>query len=69
MSNNAPDYENNLAFPPRHDETAYELQLKVNMLEKQLNKAEDILHELSHGHQSRNAYNDLISMARIYFEK
>ena len=69
MSNNAPDYKNNLAFPPRHDETAYELQLKVNKLEKQLNKAEDILHELSHGHQSRNAYNDLISMARIYFEE
>jgi hypothetical protein len=35
MSNNAPDYENNLAFPPRHDETAYELQLKVNKLEKE----------------------------------
>lgn len=32
MSNNAPDYENNLAFPPRHDD----LQLKVNKLEKQL---------------------------------
>lgn len=42
MSNNAPDYEN-LAFPPRHDETAYELQLKVNKLEKQLKIAVEAL--------------------------
>lgn len=42
MSNNAPDYEN-LASPPRHDETAYELQLKVNKLEKQLKIAVECL--------------------------
>ena len=43
MSNNTPDYENNLAFAPRHDETAYELQLKVNKLEKQLKIAVEAL--------------------------
>ena len=45
MSNNEPDYEN-LAFPPRHDETAYELQLKVNKLEKQLKIAVEALESL-----------------------
>lgn len=28
----APDYENDLVFPPRHDKTAYELQLDNNKL-------------------------------------
>lgn len=27
-----PDYENDLVFPPRHDKTAYELQLENNKL-------------------------------------
>lgn len=78
MSNNAPDYDN-LAFAPtsadelneqgRQSEVLIKAIEKCERLEKQLNKAEDILHELSHGHQSRNAYNNLISMARIYFEE
>lgn len=46
MSNNEPDYKNNLVFPPRHDETAYELQLKVNKLEKQLKIAKKGLTEI-----------------------
>jgi hypothetical protein len=46
MSNNAPDYNENLAFPPRHDETAYELKLKVSKLEKQLKIAKKGLTEL-----------------------
>ena len=45
MGNNAPDDEN-LAFAPRHDETAYELQLKVNKLEKQLKIAVEALESL-----------------------
>ncbi len=78
MGNNAPDYEN-LAFAPtsadelneqkRDSDVLIKAIEKCERLEKQLNKAEDILHELSHGHQSRNAYNNLISMARIYFEE
>lgn len=78
MSNNAPDYEN-LAFAPtsaddlgeqkRDSDVLIKAIEKCEKLEKQLNKAEDILHELSHGHQSRNAYNNLISMSRIYFEE
>lgn len=28
----APDYENDLVFPPRHNKTAYELQLENNKL-------------------------------------
>lgn len=78
MGNNTPDYEN-LAFAPtsaddlgeqkRDSDVLIKAIEKCEKLEKQLNKAEDILHELSHGHQSRNAYNNLISMARIYFEE
>lgn len=36
MSNNAPDYDDNLVFPPRHDKTAYELQIESNKLKEQL---------------------------------
>lgn len=36
MSNNAPDYNDNLVFPPRHDKTAYELQIENNKLKEQL---------------------------------
>lgn len=32
MSNNAPDYDDNLVFPPRHDKTAYELKIENNNL-------------------------------------
>ena len=79
MTSDYTDYENNLAFSPKSADDLNEQKResdvliaaveKCEKLEKQLNKAEDILHELSHGHQSRNAYNDLISMARIYFEE
>ena len=36
MSNNAPDYEDNLAFPPRHDKMALELKDTVSALESEL---------------------------------
>lgn len=36
MSNNAPDYNDNLVFPPRHDKTAYELQIENSKLKEQL---------------------------------
>ncbi len=36
MSNNAPDYNDNLVFPPRHDKTALELQIENNKLKEQL---------------------------------
>lgn len=36
MSNNAPDYDDNLVFPPRHDKTAYELQIENSKLKEQL---------------------------------
>ena len=41
---------------------------KCEKLQKQLDKAEWILRELATGHQSRNRYNELISMAQIYFK-
>ena len=79
MSSDYLDYENNLAFAPKSADDLNEQKResdvivtaleKCEKLEKQLNMAEYILHEISHGHQSRNAYNDLISMARIYFEE
>ena len=42
---------------------------KLEELQKQLDKAEWILRDLAQGHQSRNRYNDLISMAQIYFKE
>ena len=42
---------------------------KLEDLQKQLDKAEWILRDLAQGHQSRNRYNDLISMAQIYFKE
>lgn len=36
-----PDYENDLAFPPRHDKTAYELQLENNKLRGLLKECRD----------------------------
>ena len=42
---------------------------KCERLQKQLDKAEWILRELATGHQSRNRYNELISMAQIYFKE
>ena len=41
---------------------------KCEKLQKQLDKAEWKLRELATGHQSRNRYNELISMAQIYFK-
>lgn len=40
MSNNAPDYEDDLVFPSRHDKTAYELKLENNKLRGLLKECE-----------------------------
>lgn len=42
---------------------------KLEELQKQLDKAEWILKDLAQGHQSRNRYTELISMAQIYFKE
>lgn len=39
----APDYENDLVFPPRHDKTAYELQLENNKLQSEINRLREAL--------------------------
>lgn len=43
MSNNAPDYDDNLVFPPRHDKTAYELQLENKKLQAEIDRLRDLL--------------------------
>ena len=63
MSNNAPDYENNLAFPPRHDETAYELQLKVNKLEKQLKIAVEGFKRVIEWAENVEPYEDMSNLS------
>lgn len=41
----APDYEDDLVFPPRHDKTAYELQLENNKLHGLLKECGEALSE------------------------
>lgn len=43
MSNNTPDYEDNLVFPLRHDKTAYELQAENNNLRALLKECGKII--------------------------
>lgn len=40
-----PDYENDLVFPPRHDKTAYELQLENNKLRSLLRECKEFFEE------------------------
>ena len=63
MSNNTPDYKNNLAFPPRHDETAYELQLKVNKLEKQLKIAVEGFKRVVEWAENVEPYEDMSNLS------
>lgn len=51
MSNNAPDYEDNLAFPPRHDKMALELKDTVSALESELKTVCDVLIRVSPKHE------------------
>lgn len=54
----APDYENDLVFPPRHDKTALELKLEneklkdtVSALESELKTVCDVLIRVSPKHE------------------
>ena len=51
MSNNAPDYEDDLVFPPRHDKMALELKDTVSALESELKTVCDVLIRVSPKHE------------------
>lgn len=51
MTSDYMDYENNLAFPPRHDKTALELKQENNKLKSDLNNVLSLLLKTSPSHE------------------
>lgn len=71
MPSDYTDYENNLAFPPRHDKTALELKQENNKLKSDLNNVLSVLLKVSPQHDEwiRVNYPEFYKeQANVWFE-
>ena len=78
MSNNAPDYNDNLVFPPRHDKTAYELQIETNKLKDEIFRLREALTKARtrlniadefRCYENMRAYRQNFDEAKLYIER